>query len=86
MPHGRPIDADYDRCMGSPSGFEFAVRGDEVVIRHRGVTATVLRGTSASEFLGQVDRGDPQLLMARVTGNYRRGNERTARQHPRNSR
>ena len=27
---------------------------------------------------------DAQELMARLTGNYRRGNERTARQHPRN--
>ena len=25
-----------------------------------------------------------QQLMARVTGNYKRGNERVARQHPRN--
>ena len=27
---------------------------------------------------------DPQLVMARWTGDYRRGNERTARAHPRN--
>ncbi|MCS3443679.1 hypothetical protein [Microbacterium phyllosphaerae] len=72
--------------MGSPSGFEFAVRGDDVVIRHHGVTATVLRGAKAAEFLAQVERGDAQLLMARLTGDYRRGNERTARQHPRNAR
>lgn len=72
--------------MGAPSGFEFVVRGDEVVIRHHGATATVLRGTRASEFLTQVEQGDPQMLMARVTGNYRRGNERTARQHPRHTR
>ena len=71
--------------MGNPSGFEFAVRGDEVVIRHHNATATVLRGVRATEFLEQVAHGDSQLLMARVTGNYRRGNERTARQHPRNS-
>ena len=72
--------------MGSPSGFEFAVRGDDVVIRHHGVTATVLRGARATDFLAQVEQGDAQLLMARLTGNYRRGNERTARQHPRNAR
>ncbi|KQR37007.1 hypothetical protein [Microbacterium sp. Leaf159] len=72
--------------MGSPSGFEFAVRGDDVVIRHLGVTATVLRGARATDFLTQVAQGDAQLLMARLTGNYRRGNERTARQHPRNAR
>ena len=71
--------------MGIPSGFEFAVRGDEVVIRHHGTTATVLRGARAQEFLAQVEQGDAQLLMARVTGNYRRGNERAARRHPRNA-
>ena len=74
----------YARCMGSPSGFEYAVRGDDVVIRHHGVTATVLRGAPAREFLAHAAQGDAQLLMARVTGNYRRGNERTARRHPRN--
>lgn len=74
----------YARLMGAPSGFEFAVRGDDVVIRHHGITATVLRGARAQEFLAQAATGDPQLLMARLTGNYRRGNERTARRHPRN--
>jgi hypothetical protein len=28
--------------------------------------------------------GEPQLVMARWTGNYKRGNERAAREHPRN--
>ncbi|MDQ0728888.1 hypothetical protein [Microbacterium sp. W4I20] len=72
--------------MGTPSDFEFLVRGDEIVIRHQGRTATVLRGARAAEFLAQAEQGDPQQLMARVTGNYRRGNERVARQHPRNAR
>ena len=71
--------------MGAPSGFEFEVRGDDVVIRHHGITATVLRGARASEFLDQVARSDPQLLIARLTGDYRRGNERTARRHLRNA-
>jgi len=71
--------------MGAPEGFAFTVRGDEVVITHRGRRATVLRGESARRFLADVTRTDPQRLMARVTGNYRRGNERTARRHPRNT-
>ena len=72
--------------MGSPSGFDYDVRGEEIVITHHGVKATVLRGAKAAEFLDQVGKDDPQLLMARLTGNYRRGNERVARQHPRNAR
>ncbi|CAH0157161.1 hypothetical protein [Microbacterium foliorum] len=78
--------------MGSPSGFEFTVRGDDVVIRHHGTTATVLRGARARDFLAQVAGTDAQpagpdaqLLMARITGDYRRGNERIARRHPRNA-
>lgn len=60
-------------------------RGDEVVVLHHGRRATTLRGDRAAAFLVDVDRGDPQELMARLTGNYRRGNERTARRHPRNA-
>lgn len=71
--------------MGTPEGFDYVVRGDEVVLRHHGRTATVLRGARAADFLAEVERGDPQLLMARLTGNYRRGTERTAKRHPRNS-
>jgi len=72
--------------MGSsPEGFEYRELGDgSVRITHHGRLATTLRGNAAAEFLAEVDGGDPQQLMARVTGNYRRGNERAARQHPRN--
>lgn len=72
--------------MPAPSGFAYSLRGADVVITHHGRTATVLRGARAAEFLDEVESGDGQLLMARITGNYRRGNERTARQHPRNQR
>lgn len=69
---------------GRPQGFEYEQRGDEVVLRHFGKPAGVLRGWRAAEFLEAVKLGDAQELMARVTGNYKRGNERTAKQHPRN--
>jgi hypothetical protein len=71
-----------------PEGFDYETRGGEVVISHHGRRATVLRGTAASRFLADVDDAsddDEQELMARVTGNYRRGHERTAKNHPRNS-
>ena len=67
-----------------PDGFEYSVRGGEVRISHHGRPATVLRGSAAARFLIDVQQDDPQALMARVTGNYKRGNERQARQHPRN--
>lgn len=70
--------------MPAPHGFEYLVRGDEVVILHHGIRAATLRGARAADFLARIDAEDPQLLMARLTGNYRRGNERAARRHPRN--
>lgn len=70
--------------MHQPDGFEYRVRDGEVVITHHGRRATVLRGPKARAFLEDVEQADPQQLMARLTGNYRRGNERQARQHPRN--
>ena len=45
----------------------------------------VIAGDSGLPGLDEdAETGDPQELMARLTGNYRRGNERQARQHPRN--
>jgi hypothetical protein len=71
--------------MTAPAGFRFARRDDgSVVITHRGRHATTLRGGRAAAFLAEVAGGDEQLVMARWTGNYKRGNERAAREHPRN--
>jgi hypothetical protein len=68
----------------SASGFHFEQRGGSVVITHRAKHASTLRGGRAAAFLEEVASGDPQLVMARWTGNYKRGNERVARDHPRN--
>ncbi len=69
-----------------PSGFEYRLVGEEVVISHRGRRATSLRGTAAQGFLADVEAGDAQELMARVTGNYKQRNERIAKNRPRNKR
>ncbi len=72
--------------MGTPQGFDYVARGDgSVVITHHGRRAVTLRSGRAIEFLSEVDDGDPHEVMARWTGNYRQGNERTARNHPRNA-
>jgi hypothetical protein len=72
--------------MGMTSrGFDYVTdAGGQVRIRRQGRVVTVLRGDAASRFLAQVQLDDPQLVMARATGNYRRGNERAGKQHPRN--
>ncbi len=64
-------------------------KNGDVVIFYHGHRATTLRGDKAASFLEDMegmDLGSQQQEMARLTGNYRRGNERQARQHPRNRR
>ena len=69
-------------------GFTYRARKNgDVEILHHGRLATTLRGTDATDFQQDVEDGtdaDAQQLMARLTGNYKRGNERTAKHHPRN--
>jgi cytochrome c-type biogenesis protein CcmE len=69
-------------------GFTYRTRkSGEVQVMHRGRLAATLRGTQALDFIGEVQAGseaDAQQLMARITGNYKRGNERAASAHPRN--
>ncbi|MET1058395.1 MAG: hypothetical protein ABWX84_02280 [Nocardioides sp.] len=73
--------------MGTAEGFAYVVRDSgDVLITHHGRRAAVLRGQRAAEFVAEVEGGDAQGVMARWTGNYKRGNERMARHHPRNRR
>lgn len=63
-----------------PQGFSYEERkSGEVVIRHDGRRAATLRGKVAERFLAQAATLGPAMLqqrMARITGNYKHGNER----------
>ncbi|MFK0047358.1 hypothetical protein ACIQU4_25230 [Streptomyces sp. NPDC090741] len=73
--------------MPRPHGFTYEQRADgSVVITHQGRAASTLRGGRAEKFLAELESGDAQLVMARWTGAYKFGNERTAKNHPRNRR
>ena len=71
-------------------GFSFRPTKDgDVTILRDGHAVTLLRGDSAKSFLAEMREAsfpDRQQLMARITGNYKRGNERLAASHPRNRR
>jgi len=69
-------------------GFTFKKHQNKYIIYHRGKKACRLRGDKAAAFQAAVESGDQvsqQRLMARLTGNYKRGNERSAKSHPRNN-
>lgn len=62
--------------MAKPEGFSYTVRKNgEIVIAHHGRRAAVLRGRTAKKFLERIEQSDEQEAMARLTGNYKRGNE-----------
>ena len=64
-------------AVTDPSGFAYTTRKNgEVVITHHGRQAAVLRGDAARKFLSRLAEGNEQEVMARATGNYKRGNER----------
>ena len=69
-------------------GFSFrTMKAGDVSIFRAGRVVTILRGAAAADFLAEVHGvapGAAQQLMARATGNYKRGNERMAARHSRN--
>lgn len=77
------------RVSETDLGFSWRRRkGGEIEVLHHGRPASTLRGRAASDFLSEVEGADgaaQQQLMARLTGNFKRGNERLASGHPRNS-
>ena len=66
----------------APSGFTLESRKNgQVVITHLGKVAAIVRGRTAERLIDRIQECDDlgaQHLMARATGNYRRGNERTS--------
>ncbi len=69
---------DRDPLADEP--FSYLGRTDgSIVIHYRAAPVTVLRGKAAGRFRTRVegaDSGAAQQLMARATGNFKRGNER----------
>ncbi len=59
--------------------FDVQVARDKVLVRFRGRLVRTLTGADADEVRAAVATGDvaaAQLLVARKTGNFKRGNER----------
>lgn len=62
-----------------PFSYHLNKENTVVTIYWNDMQATILRGCSAQKFLTKIthlDRQEAQLLMAKVTGNFKRGNER----------
>ncbi|OLF07812.1 hypothetical protein BLA60_26185 [Actinophytocola xinjiangensis] len=56
-----------------------ATKNGQVLVSRGNRVVTTIRGKAAAALLGRLERADDetaQQLLARVTGNYKRGNER----------
>ena len=67
--------------------FSWLTRADgAIVIRYHDAPVTLLRGNAAEKFTARISGAEPraaQQLMARATGNFKRGNERKGTQQAR---
>jgi len=67
--------------------FSYRVAKDnKVFISYYGKQIAVLSGRKASEFISKIEGSEhkeAQLIMAKVTGNFKRGNEKVAKQKDR---
>jgi hypothetical protein len=64
--------------------FSYRISKDNTVfISWNGKQVTILRGKESEKFLRKIEAADfltAQLIMAKVTGNFKRGNERESKQ------
>jgi hypothetical protein len=70
--------APPDPLAGEPFGYLSRADGS-IVITYHAAPVTLLRGKTAARFMTRLEGADAaaaQLLMARATGNFKRGNER----------
>ena len=69
-------------------GFVYRITKDgKILISHTGKLATTLRGSKAIAFRKKLDGAtfsQQQQLMARLTGNYKRGNEKLSKLYAKN--
>ena len=75
--------------VGENLGFAFLETKGEILIKRFGRGVATLRGNRARAFKEDIEAlsfDEQQQLMARLTGNYKGGNERQAKNHPRNTR
>ena len=68
-------------------GFSFKQVGSAVVFYRNGRKIKQIKGLEALQFLESINHQSEkniQIQIAKITGNYKRGNERFAKNHPRN--
>ncbi len=73
----RPVDK-HGELEREPFGYR-ANKDGTVFLEFRGCVVKTLKATEASRFLGRIEtlQGlEAQLVMAKLTGNFKRGNER----------
>lgn len=72
-----------ERLKEEPFSYQI-MKNQSVVISYNHKVIKTIRGKEAAKFINKiaVEDADIQLLLARMTGNFKRGNERLSKGHP----
>ena len=77
-----PID---QRNLLSEEPFEYSILKDnKVQISFHHKTVMMLKGSAAMDLIKKLEKADgleKQLILAKVTGNFKRGNEKISKKH-----
>lgn len=69
------------KAPGADLGFSHSAGQDKLFIYYHGRCVMILKGSKAQAAIGRLsgaDEAESQLILARLTGNFKRGNERPA--------
>jgi hypothetical protein len=78
------MDEKTHPLAGEPFGFR-STKDGRVLLLHKGRVVKTLTGRDAARFLVRMETPDPmarQLVMAKATGRFKFGNERSTRAKP----
>lgn len=72
-----------ERLKEEPFSFQI-MKNQSVVISYNHKVIKTINGKEAAKFINKIENeeGNIQLLLAKLTGNFKRGNERLNKEHP----
>lgn len=77
------VEDKRERLKEEPFSFQI-MKNQSVVISYNHKVIKTISGKEATKFINKMENeeGNIQLLLAKLTGNFKRGNERLSKKHP----
>ncbi|MDQ0185316.1 hypothetical protein ACFOST_19730 [Cytobacillus kochii] len=77
------VEDKREHLKEEPFSFQI-MKNQSVVISYNHKVIKTINGKEAAKFINKMENeeGNIQLLLAKLTGNFKRGNERLSKEHP----